>query len=235
MREAQRRSERSHRTDEDDRTAAAARGDMRNGGFGGVPCPGQIDVEDVLPCPIAKLGGRPEREDPGVGHHNVEAAQLGDAVVDGRRQRVQVAHVRLPNDGAPPGPLNQLDRLVEVVVRCEVVVQARYVLTDVHADDVSATASQSQRVTSTLCACDSCDERDLAVESPHRRFLISRRQLEVCRPQHRLQDRRLTTRPERKQSLLAYQQPVFAGTAVLISAPISRASAPAAEDITPEN
>ena len=134
-----------------------------------------------------------------------------------------------------PGPLNQLDRLVEVVVRCEVVVQARYVLTDVHADDVSATASQSQRVTSTLCACDSCDERDLAVESPHRRFLISRRQLEVCRPQHRLQVRRLTTRPERKQSLLAYQQPVFAGTAVLISAPISRASAPAAEDITPEN
>jgi hypothetical protein len=34
---------------------------------------------------------------------------------------------------------------------------------------------------------------------------------------------------------LAYQQPVFAGTAVLTSAPINRASAPAAEDITPEN
>jgi hypothetical protein len=41
--------------------------------------------------------------------------------------------------------------------------------------DVSATASHSQRVASALCACDSCDERDLAVESAHRRFLVSRR------------------------------------------------------------
>src|ERR1700752_3448798 len=45
----------------------------------------------------------------------------GAAVVDARRERVQVAHVRLPNDGAPPGPLNQLDRLLEVLLRCEVV------------------------------------------------------------------------------------------------------------------
>ena len=84
-----------------------------------------------------------------------------------------------------------------------------------HADDVSATASQSQRVTSALCACDSCDERDLAVESAQRCFLVSRRYSEIWRPRHRLQDRRLTTCPEREQPLLAYQQPDFADNAVL--------------------
>jgi hypothetical protein len=47
------------------------------------------------------------------------------------------------DDGATPGPLDQLDRLVEVVLRCEVVVQARYVRNDVDADDVSAAARQS--------------------------------------------------------------------------------------------
>src|SRR6202007_1255018 len=104
-------------------TAGAARSDMRDCCCGSVPCPSQIDVEHVLPCPLAELGGRSEREDPCVSHHDVEATQLGNAVVHGGRERVQVAHVSLLDDGAPPSPLNQLDRLVELVLRCEVVVQ----------------------------------------------------------------------------------------------------------------
>jgi hypothetical protein len=45
--------------------------------------------------------------------------------------------------------------------------------------------------------------------------LVSRRQLEVWSRHHRLQDRRLTTRLERDQPLLAYQQTDFAATTSL--------------------
>ena len=81
-----------------DGTAPAARDQMRHSGFDGPATAGEVDVDHVGPS--ASLGDRASGPvaDAGIGHDDVELAQLLDAAVDGGFQRVVVADVDLGGD-----------------------------------------------------------------------------------------------------------------------------------------
>ncbi len=51
---------------------------------------------------------------PALAHHDVELAELGDALVDDPLERGRVAHVGLPRDDPPVQRLDLLDRLGQV-------------------------------------------------------------------------------------------------------------------------
>ena len=85
----------------DDDRAAARRPQVGDGRLDGVPHPAEVDVNGVAPRLLAQVLGRAKGDDAGVGGHDVEPAEAGDAVVERRLQRVVVADVRLGGDDAP--------------------------------------------------------------------------------------------------------------------------------------
>ena len=150
---------------EHDRAAPAARDQVRDGRPGGVPRAGQVDVDGVMPVVHAHVLHRAaDARDARVGHHDVQPAELGDAGVHRRLDRVEVAHVRLGRDDPAVLRLHQLDRLGEVVGRGHRQ-RALDVVADVDRDDVGALGGQLHRVTAALAAAGAGDEGDLALES----------------------------------------------------------------------
>ncbi len=107
----------AHRTGEDDGTAPPARDDVRHSGFHRLPHAGQVDVDHLVPVEFAGLvqGGIAAVADTGVGHHDVEAAQLLDPAVDGGLDSGGVADVDLGGDDAPVEALHEVGGLGEIV------------------------------------------------------------------------------------------------------------------------
>ena len=93
-------------------------------------------------------GGRPggHRADAGIGDHDVELAELGDAAIDRRRQRRAVADVGDLGERALALLLDQPRRLVEVLGPRERVLVGLDVRADVHGDDVGALGGEHPRV-----------------------------------------------------------------------------------------
>jgi hypothetical protein len=156
------------------RPAAAALDQVRDRGLGAQPHAGQVDVDHVLPefllHLVQRVAGVP---DAGVGHDDVQPAQLRHPVVNRRLQRVVVAHVGLRGDDAPVQRLDLLDGLRQVLGRRHRERDALELLADVHGDDVRALLRQPHRVAAALAASRPRDEGDLACHSPWHRYLFS--------------------------------------------------------------
>ena len=105
-----RRHERGHRSRHDDRRAGMQ-----------VLHAGVYEVEDTDEVHIDRVDkrlrwkARGQRTDAGIGHHDVEAAELGDAAIDRGRQRRAVTDIGDLGERALALLLDQPGRLVEVL------------------------------------------------------------------------------------------------------------------------
>jgi hypothetical protein len=102
--------------------------------------------------------------DAGVGHDDVQPAQLLDAAVDGRLERVEVTDVDFGGHDAAIERLDQVRGLGEVLGRRR---RDRVVVddgpADVDGDDVGALLRQPDRVAASLTARGARDESNLAL------------------------------------------------------------------------
>jgi hypothetical protein len=151
------------RAGQDDRPAAG-RAQVRDRRLGGVPDPGQVDVDHVLPLGIGQLLERSEAEDPRVGGHDVQPPELGHAVVERRLQGAEVPHVGLGGHDPAVQRLDLLDGLGQVRRRRHRVRHATDLIAQVDGDDVGAFLRQPDRVTAALAARGTGDEGDLAFQ-----------------------------------------------------------------------
>ncbi len=151
------------RAGEDHRSAAPSGPQVRDRRLGGVPLPGQVDIDHVLPGLLRKFGERPVADDAGVGGHDVQPAEPGHPVVEQLFQRIVVppsATVAMP-----PGRLDLLDRLGQVLRRGHRVRHRADLGAQIDRDDVRALPGQCDRVAAALAARGPPDEGDLAFDS----------------------------------------------------------------------
>src|SRR3546814_4684211 len=127
------------------------------------------DLDDLVPLLVS--GSEPARADAGVGDHDRDRAELGDALVEGLLQGDVVAHVGLGGEDPPPEVLHQADRLVEVLPGRHRVDDGVHLLAQVDGDDVGTVLGQAHGVVPALAARSPCDERDLTLELAHERHL----------------------------------------------------------------
>ena len=106
-------------------------------------------------------------DDAGVGHHDVELAELGDPAVDRFHQLRPLAHVGLHRDHPAVQGLDQAGGLLQVVRACQVVGETVDVVADVDRDDVRALLRQPHRVTPPLAAGGPGDEGHFALHASH--------------------------------------------------------------------
>ena len=141
------------------------RDQMRYPGLDGLPHPAEIDVDGFFPDVLAHFvqldaGGA----DAGVGHDDVQPAQLLDPAVDGGLQRVVVTDVDLVRDDAAVEAFD----LSAVSARSSGVaagaVESLERPADVDGDDVGALLGQPDRVAAALPARRAGDECNLALD-----------------------------------------------------------------------
>ena len=84
--------------------------------------------------------------DAGIGQNEVQPAELRRALCENRLQWIEVADVGLLGDDAPPGLLDQLDGLGEVLLGRHRVGDAVELLAEVDGDDVGALFGEPNRV-----------------------------------------------------------------------------------------
>ena len=123
-----------------------------------------VFITSIQAC---QIGGSLHARDAGRRDDDVELAQLGDAVFEGRPQLAGVAHVDLRRDDALAGLLDELRGLLEVLRCRHRVADRREVLTPVDGDDVGALLGQPNRVAAALPARGAGDEGDLSLNASH--------------------------------------------------------------------
>jgi hypothetical protein len=117
-----------------------------------------------LPGGVVEFEGRADLVDARVRDDDVEPAELGDAVVQGRLQGRGVPHVRLVRDDPPVKRLYLPDRLRQVFLAGRRVGRHRRDRPrDVDRDDVGALLREPDGVTAALAARRPGDESDLAL------------------------------------------------------------------------
>ena len=104
------------------------------------------------------------REDPGVGEHEVEPAEFGDAVGHRGLEPFEVADVALLGDDAPTGLLDEVDGLVEILPARHRIGHAVDLVAQIERDDVGALFGEPNGVRAALAPCRAGDEGDLPVE-----------------------------------------------------------------------
>ena len=90
--------------------------------------------------------------------------------VEGLLERFEVPHVHLAGDDPPPGVLDLLDRLLQVLGRGHGVANDLHLLTDVDGNDVRPFLGQAYGVAAALAPGRPGDEGDLAIELSHPSF-----------------------------------------------------------------
>ena len=152
------------RAGQDDRTAFAARDDVRHTGFHGLPHARQVYVDHLVPVVFAGLVQCVAAvADACVGHDDVQPAQLLHAAVHGGLQCVVVAHVDFGREDPAVLALDQVGGLGQILGRgCRNRGVLHDRLADVDRDDVGALLGQPHRVATALTARRPGDESDLA-------------------------------------------------------------------------
>ena len=149
--------------------------EVRNRRVEGVEHAAEIDAADVHP----RLQGLVlrYRADTGVGHHDVDLAELRDAVGHRLPHGGLVADIGLDGEDPPAERLDLLHRLSLILLRRHRVADGVEGGEVVDRDDVRALAGELDGVTASLPACGTGDQCDLArnptchVVSPRRRGL----------------------------------------------------------------
>lgn len=148
---------------------------MRDHGLGRTPDTGQVDVEHLLPGLFRQFPRLPEPGDPGVGHDDVDPAELGQAVSDGSVELLLATDVSVAGHDPPAELLDLGDRLVEVLPGAQRVGHRVQVGAQVDRDDVGALLGQADRVRTALAAGRAGNEGDLACNPGHAGAPVRRR------------------------------------------------------------
>ena len=111
-----------------------------------------------MPAVVTRLHGR----DTGVGHHDVEAAELVDTRLNSGRQRGAVADIGLLGDDPRSGVLDEFDGGGQIIGGRQRIGHAGDRRADVDPDDVGALGCQPDRVGAALPAGNAGDQRDFA-------------------------------------------------------------------------
>ena len=151
-----------------DRPAAGGL-EVLDGRPGGVEHPGEVDADHVGPGLVAHLLGAGIAGDPGVGADDVEATELGDALVDGGAQRGTVTHVDLCGDHSAVECLDLASGLREILGRGERIGHRAHRRAHVDGDDVGTLARQPQCMAAPLSTCGAGDQGHRALELSHDR------------------------------------------------------------------
>ena len=125
-------------TGDHDRPTRALVQQHRDRCFAGVEHPGEHDVHRVVPCLHRPRLVADDRQDAGVGQHDVDSAEFGHALIEHRLHCDHVPHVRLQGDDPSVKGLNLLHRLCEVVLGARRISTGGDLLTDVEGHDVRA-------------------------------------------------------------------------------------------------
>ena len=102
----------------------------------------QIDVEHLLPGFGGDLPGQPTRADPGVGQHDVDAAELGDPCFEYSTNLREVAHIGLLGNDLATCFLDKPNGLLKILRRSAWIGGGRRLRTDV----------ESRRAADAYCA-----------------------------------------------------------------------------------
>ena len=153
------------RADVDDRPAVARRDHGGHRGPDGVPDAGQVGVDGLLPLFRRDLPQPAPIEHPGIGHHDVEATELLDALRDDALLAVGVANVEGLGEDLAALALDQADGLGEIF-RCRwlVAVASGDRTAGVDGDDVGSGAGQSKAVRASLASGCARDVGNLACQ-----------------------------------------------------------------------
>ena len=106
-----------------------------------------------------------ERADAGVGTHDVEVAELGDALVDGRLQLVAVTDVRFADDDPAIELLDHAGRLLRSDIARQRIAVRRDVLADVDGDDVGTLGRELHGVAAALATSGASDKGHFSVDA----------------------------------------------------------------------
>ena len=99
-----------------------------------------------------------QRQNPGIGHHRCQLAELGNALAEGLIELLAVAHVGLDCHAAPARFLDDPLGLHEIVPAGHRIRVGLDVLADVNGDDIRALSGLQRRVSSPLTAAGPRDE-----------------------------------------------------------------------------
>jgi amidase len=122
------------RAGQHDRAAPAALLHRRDGGLHGVEHAGEVDIDHVLPGAVLLM--QRHGRDAGVRQHDVDRADLGDALLKRPPELGFVAYVGLRGEDAPVERLDLLGGLGEIVGGGHRVGHGVDLPADVHGDDV---------------------------------------------------------------------------------------------------
>jgi hypothetical protein len=137
---------------------------MRDAGLHRLPHPGQVDVDHLLPDVfLHPVEPSSDSANACVGDDDVQAAELLDAAVDGRLERVVIADVDLGGDDPSVQRLDQVGRFREVFGSRRWGWRVGEGLADVDGDDVRAFLRQPHSMTTSLPPRRASDERNLAL------------------------------------------------------------------------
>ena len=156
---------------------------MRKGDGDGVHHTEQIDVGGI--DEVGRMGvAQRHRQNPGIGHDDVEASEVRDARLERVAQFGALPHVGLAGDDASIQFLDRPLGLRQVLGRAQRVVVRVDLPADVDGDDVGALLRHPNGVRSALSACRPGDEGDLALQASSHvsslRSVISRVRFKSC-------------------------------------------------------
>ena len=124
----------------------------------------QVDVGGI--DEVRRMGvTQRHRQNPGVGHDDVEASKIPDAGLERVAQFRALPHVGLAGDDASIELLDRSLGLGQVLGRAQRVVVRVDLRADVDGDDVRALLGHPNGMRSALSACRSGDEGDLALQA----------------------------------------------------------------------
>ena len=126
----------------------------------GVVHTGEVDVDHVLPG--IRIG---HRGDPGIGDHDVQPTEFGDALSQCGLQPGPVADIGLSGHNSRSGVLHEFDRGRKIVRGGQRVGNAGDLIAQVDRDDVGTLRGKLDRVRTALTAGCAGDEGDLPPQS----------------------------------------------------------------------
>jgi hypothetical protein len=138
-----------------------------------VPYACQVGVDHVAPGLLGQVRRGSHRRDAGVGADDIQAAQFGDAVIEGFLKRAVVAHVSLGGDDPAVQGFDLFDRLSQVVRCCHRVGHRVDLAAQVDGDDVRAFLGEADGVAAALATCRPGDECDFSFYSSRHHCLLA--------------------------------------------------------------
>lgn len=130
----------------------------------------QIGVHQLLPHLIADFIQRPGADDAGIGHRDVQAAQVVERLLHRGANLVGVANVEGDRQAPPAQLFDSLGRVVQLLLGAKRIAQVRHRRGHIADDDVRPFGRQGQGVCTPLPSSPAGDEGHASIQGTHSRL-----------------------------------------------------------------